>query len=143
VLSGKVRLRILGEQRSEGLWTDRGVRILPTANLQGQVVMMRDAVVGRRVPLIGDVTLGSACRVRTGATIKRSVLLPPSSVGAGAYPAVCIVGHDYNVRADDDIRDGALVRRCWWRIALPSKRTDGVERDQTAYSARRCCLCAG
>jgi mannose-1-phosphate guanylyltransferase len=111
-LSRKVQLRIPGEQRSEGLWTDRGVQIHPTATLEGQVVLMRDAVVGRGVTLIGDVTVGSGGRVRTGATIKRSVLLPRSSVGDGAYLEGCIVGHGYNVRAGEHIRDGALIRRC-------------------------------
>jgi NDP-sugar pyrophosphorylase family protein len=112
VLSGKVRLRIPGEQRSEGLWADRGARIHPTATIKGQVVLMRDAVVERGVTLIGDVTMGSGCRVRTGATIERSVLLPRSSVGDGAYLEGCIVGHDYNVRAGEHIRGRALICRC-------------------------------
>jgi NDP-sugar pyrophosphorylase family protein len=109
-LSGKVRLRIPGEQRSEGLWTERGVRIDPTVTLEGQVMLMQQAVVGRGVTLIGDVTVGSGCRVRTGATIKRSILLPRSSVGDGAYLEGCIVGHGYNVRAGEHIRGAALIR---------------------------------
>ena len=110
-LSGKVRLKIPGERRSEGLWVDRGVWLHPTAALEGRVVLRRDTVIGRGVTLIGDTTVGSGCRVRPGATVKRSVLLPGSSVGEGAYVEGCIVGHGYKVRAGEQILGGVLVRR--------------------------------
>jgi mannose-1-phosphate guanylyltransferase len=108
-LLGKVRLRIPGERRSEGLWVDRGARIHPTAALEGRVVLRQDAVIGQEATLVGDVTVGSGCRVESGATVKRSILLPGSSVGAGAYLEGCIVGHGYDVRAGEQIRGAALV----------------------------------
>ena len=109
-LSGKVRLDIPGEQKAEGLWVEHGARIHPSASIEGRVVLKRDAVIGRGVTVIGDVTVGSDCWVRPGATIKRSILLPGSSVGDGAYLEDCIVGHGYDVRPGERIRGGALVR---------------------------------
>jgi hypothetical protein len=64
-----------------------------------------------RVTLSGDVTVGTDCWVRPDATIKRSILLPGSMVGDGAYLEDCIVGHGYNVRPGETIRGGALIRR--------------------------------
>jgi NDP-sugar pyrophosphorylase family protein len=123
-LSGRVRrLRIPGERRSEGLWVDQSVRLHPTVALEGRVVLRQDAVIGRGVTLIGDVTVGSGCRVRSGATIKQSILLPGSSVGDGAYLEGCIVGHDYKVRAGEQIRGGALVRRT--REGSPKQKDRG------------------
>ncbi len=58
----------------------------------------------------GVVAVGDGCRVSDGATVKRSVLLPGSSVGSGAYLEDCIVGLGYEVRAGEVIRGGALVR---------------------------------
>ncbi len=110
-LSGKVRLRIPGEQRSESLWVDRSARLHPTVSLQGRAVLRQDAVVGRRTVLIGDVTVGSGSRVPSGATIKRSVLLPESYVGDGAYVEGCIIGHGYKVRVGEQISGGSLIRR--------------------------------
>jgi NDP-sugar pyrophosphorylase family protein len=110
VLSGRVKVQIPGERRSECLWMDGSVRLHPTVSLEGQVVLMRDAIIESEVTLIGDVTVGTGCRVQPGATIKKSILLPGSSVGDGAYLEGCIVGHRYDVRAGDRIRDGALVR---------------------------------
>ena len=121
-LSGKVRLNIPGEQRAEGLWVDHGARIHPTAAIQGRVVLEKDAVIGRGVTIIGDVTVGSDCWVRPGATIKRSILLPGSSVGDGAYLEDCIVGHGYDVRPGERIRGGALIRPTGSRSFL---RRDG------------------
>ena len=110
-LSGKVRLNIPGEQSAKGLWVERGARIYPTAKIVGRAVLRRDAIIGRGVTLIGDVTVGSDCWVRTGATIKQSILLPGSCVGDGAHLIDCIVGHGYDVRAGEQIRGGILVRR--------------------------------
>jgi mannose-1-phosphate guanylyltransferase len=110
-LSGRVRLRIPGEQRSEDLWIDQDARLHPTATLQGRIVLRQGAVVGRGATLIGDLTVGSGCQIRSGATVKQSILLPGSSVGGGAYLEGCILGHGYKVRAEEQIRGGALVRR--------------------------------
>jgi|SRR5215216_2403726 len=122
-LLGKVRLKIPGDQRSEGLWVDHGTRIHHTAAIEGRVVLRQDAVIERGVTLIGDVTVGSGCRVRSGATIKQSILLPGSSVGDGAYLEGCIVGHGYDVRAGEQIRGGALV--CPSRSASFTRRRRG------------------
>jgi mannose-1-phosphate guanylyltransferase len=111
VLSGRVRVRIPGEKRGEGLWVGEDAQIHPSATIEGHVLVGKDAVVGREVTLLGDVTVGSDCWVRPGATIKRSILLPGASVGGGAYLEDCIVGHGYDVRAGETIRGGALIRR--------------------------------
>jgi mannose-1-phosphate guanylyltransferase len=111
VLSGRVRVRIPGEKRAEGLWVGEDAQIHPSATIEGHVLVGKDAVVGREVTLSGDVTVGSDCWVRPGATVKRSILLPGASVGGGAYLEDCIVGHGYDVRAGETIRGGALIRR--------------------------------
>ena len=111
VLSGRVRVKIPGEKRSESLWVGEDAQIHPAASMEGYVVVGRDAVVGRDVALVGDVTVGSDCWVRPGATIKSSILLPGASVGDGAYLEDCIVGHGYDVRPGETIRGGALIRR--------------------------------
>jgi mannose-1-phosphate guanylyltransferase len=109
-LSGKVRVKIPGEQLEGGLWMERDSQVHPTLTLEGRAMIGHDVVIGRGVTLIGDVTVGDGCWVRSGATIKRSILLPGSYVGDGAYLEDCIVGHGYDVRAGEQIRGGALVR---------------------------------
>jgi len=111
VLSGKVGVEIPGEKRGESLWVGEDAQIHPAANIEGHVLVGRDAVVGRGVTLSGDVTVGTDCWVRPDATVKRSILLPGSTVGDGAYLEDCIVGHGYNVRSGETIRGGALIRR--------------------------------
>ncbi len=109
-LSGKVRVRIPGELRGEGLWVDRGVLLHPTAVLEGRVVLGRNVVVGPGVTLTGDVMVGSGCWVKPRAIVKGSVLLPGSSVGREAHLEDCIIGPGYDVRPGEQIRGGALVR---------------------------------
>lgn len=111
VLSGRVRARVPGERREDGVWVGENAQIHPSASLEGYVVVGRDAVIGRDVRMEGDVTVGTDCWVRPNATIKRSILLPGASVGDGAYLEDCIVGHGYDVRPGETIRGGALIRR--------------------------------
>ena len=111
VLSGKIGVKIPGEKRGEGLWVGEDAQIHSSAEIEGHVLIGKDAVVGRGVKLLGDVTVGSDCWIRPNVTIKRSILLPGASVGGGAYLEDCIVGHHYDVRPQETIRGGALIRR--------------------------------
>ena len=111
VLSGKVGVKIPGEKRGEGLWVGEDAQIHSSAEIEGHVLIGKDAVVGRGVKLLGDVIVGSDCWIRPNVTIKRSILLPGASVGGGAYLEDCIVGHHYDVRPQETIMGGALIRR--------------------------------
>ena len=111
-LSGKVRVNIPGEQWGKGLWIGEKARIHPSAygQIRGYAFVGPHAVVGRGASLSEDVAVGDGCLVDDGATVKRSVLLPGSSVGSGAYLEDCIVGPGYQIRPGEAIRGGALVR---------------------------------
>jgi mannose-1-phosphate guanylyltransferase len=133
-LCGKVRLKIPGGERSEGLWIDRGAQLHPTVELQGHMVVGRDVVIGRGVTLIGDTTVGRECWVRPGATIKRSILLPGSSIGEGAHLEDCIVGHGYDVRAGERIRGVTLVRGAARKERRPAVSRGGSHRLHQGWS---------
>lgn len=111
VLSGRVKIEIPGERWGEGLWVERDARLHPTVTLGEQTVVGRNAVVESAVTLVGDVTVGSGCHIGPGATVKRSILLPGSSVAAGALLEDCIVGPGYEVGQGEQFRDEVLVRR--------------------------------
>jgi len=110
VLLGRVKVNVPGEKRGEGLWVGEEAKIHPSANLEGYIVIGKDAVIGRDVVLSGDVTIGRDCWIRCDAVVKRSILLPGASVGDGAYLEDCIVGHGYDIRPGETIRGGALMR---------------------------------
>jgi mannose-1-phosphate guanylyltransferase len=111
-LSGRVAVEVPGERWGRGLWIGEKARIHPSAygRIEGYAVVGEEAVVGRRASLSGVVALGDGCQVSDGATVKGSVLLPGSSVGSGAYLEDCIVGPGYEIRPQERIRGGALVR---------------------------------
>jgi NDP-sugar pyrophosphorylase family protein len=111
-LSGRVAVQVPGERWGRGLWIARKARIHPSAygRIEGYAVVGEEAVVGRRASLSEVVAVGRGCRVGDEATVKRSVLLPGSSVGNGAYLEDCILGPGYEVRPGDRIRGGAFIR---------------------------------
>ena len=111
-LLGRVAVEVPGERWGKGLWVGKRARIHPSAygHIEGHAVVGERAVVGRRASLRGVVAVGDDCLVSDGATVKQSVLLPGSTVGSGAHLEDCVVGPDYEVRAGERIRGGALVR---------------------------------
>jgi mannose-1-phosphate guanylyltransferase len=111
-LSGRVAVEVPGERWGRGLWISRKARIHPSAygHIDGYAVVGDEAVVGRRASLSEVAAVGRGCRVGDGATVKRSILLPGSSVGSEAYLEDCVLGPDYEVRPGECIRGGALVR---------------------------------
>ncbi len=111
VLSGKVRVKVPGRQRGEGVWVGENVRIDPTVRIEGHAVVGRDAVIGRNVLLSGPVAVGSDCWIHPSATLSSCVLLPGASVGRDAHLEDCVVGQGYNVRTGERIGGAVLVRR--------------------------------
>jgi NDP-sugar pyrophosphorylase family protein len=111
-LSGRVAVEVPGEWCGEGLWISEEARIHPSAYglMEGYAFVGREAMIGLGARLSGVAAVGDNCRVGDGAIVKRSVLLPGSSVGSGAYLEDCIVGPGYEVRPGERIRGGALVR---------------------------------
>jgi mannose-1-phosphate guanylyltransferase len=110
-LSGRVNIEVPGARRGEDIWIAENAQIHPTACLEGCTIVGEDAVVGRDVVMSGHVTVGSGCWVGPHATLKRSILLPGSSVGEGAYLEDCIVGYGYAIGPGEIIRGRALTRR--------------------------------
>src|SRR5918911_3616170 len=53
VLSGKVGVTIPGEKQGEGLWVGEDAQIHSSAEIEGHVLIGKDAVVGRGVKLLG------------------------------------------------------------------------------------------
>jgi mannose-1-phosphate guanylyltransferase len=111
-LSGRVTVEVPGERWGKSLWIGDKAQIHPTAygRIEGYAVVGPGAVVGSGASLCENVAVGGGCRVSDGATVKRSVLLPGSSVGSGAYLEDCIIGPGYEVRPGERIKGGALTR---------------------------------
>jgi mannose-1-phosphate guanylyltransferase len=111
-LLGRVVVKMPGERWGRNLWVGEKAQIHPSAYglMNGYAFVGPKATIGRGASLCGVVSVGDECWVSDGATVKQSVLLPGSSVGSGAYLEDCIVGPGYEVRPEEQIRGGALVR---------------------------------
>lgn len=116
-LSGRVGIRLPGERRSEHLWMEGGTGLHQTATVTGRVVVGRNALVGQDAVLLGDTTVGEACRVMPGAMVVNSVLMPGCCIGRGASVEGCIVGPGYRVPAGERVRGLVLIGGA--RVQLP------------------------
>jgi mannose-1-phosphate guanylyltransferase len=113
LLAGRVAIEVSGERWGKSLWVGEKAWIHPSAygHITGPAFVGPGAEVGPRVSLSDSVTIGRRCWVGSGATVKRSVLLPGAAVGNGAYLEDCIIGPGYEVRPGERILGTALVLR--------------------------------
>lgn len=111
VLAGRVAVEVSGKRWGKNLWIGEKAHIHPSAygHIRGHAFVGPEAEVGPGVSLSDSVTIGRHCRVKGGATVKRSVLLPGAAVGKGAYLEDCIIGPGYEVLPGDRIVGKALV----------------------------------
>ena len=111
-LSNRVAVEVPAEWCGGGLWIAESARIHPSAYglMEGYAFVGNEAMIGRGASLSETVAICDDCQMSDGTTVRRSILLPGSSVGSGAYLEDCIVGPGYKVRPGEWIRGGALVR---------------------------------
>jgi mannose-1-phosphate guanylyltransferase len=92
-LRGELRLQVEGREVSPGVIV-AGESIVPkSAEIDGSVWIGHDVELGERVRLTGPLVLGDGARVGEGAQLRDSIVLPGTTVAAGAILIGAIAGH--------------------------------------------------
>lgn len=79
-VAGRVRVEIPGKEIQPGVWVEDGCEIAPTAKLEGPLAVGRNVVIEDGAVIRGPGAIGADSRIGAGAAIRRSVLLPGSTV---------------------------------------------------------------
>lgn len=74
ILSGKVKIRVMGEDRGKGVVVGEGVEIDPTAEIRGPVLIGSFCRIDAGAILGPYTVLGPYCRVGRGARVERAIL---------------------------------------------------------------------
>jgi mannose-1-phosphate guanylyltransferase/mannose-1-phosphate guanylyltransferase/phosphomannomutase len=92
-LRGELRLQVEGREASPGVIV-AGESIVPqSAEIDGSVWIGHDVELGEGVRLTGPLVLGDGARVGEGAQLRDSIVLPGTTVAAGAILIGAIAGH--------------------------------------------------
>lgn len=147
-LEGRVRLRLPGVDRGDGVRVGDGTDISPDARVEPP------AIIGARVVVEGGAVVGSGTvvgdnsLVRRGALLERATLLPGVTVGPDAHVLGGIVGADASIGARSRIDEAAVVADdctleaevevCAGSIVYPAKIVEAgaVVRGTTRWDAR-------
>jgi len=108
-LSGKVKIKMPGEEVLPGVRVEEGVFISPSASIEGPALIGANCQLGAGARVEPFSVLGRGCLVRDGASIKRSVLWNNVYVGSGAAMRGAVVGSRVQVQAKAGIYEGAVV----------------------------------
>jgi lipopolysaccharide/colanic/teichoic acid biosynthesis glycosyltransferase len=73
--------------QGEKIWVGRNVRIDSSANLLGPIAIGDDVEIGPDAVVVGPTTIGRGCKIGAGIVLKRSVVMPDTTVAGAALKA--------------------------------------------------------
>jgi lipopolysaccharide/colanic/teichoic acid biosynthesis glycosyltransferase/carbonic anhydrase/acetyltransferase-like protein (isoleucine patch superfamily) len=71
--------------QGEKVWVGKNVRIDSTANLLGPIAIGDDVEIGPDAVIVGPTTIGRGCKIGAGVVLKRSVVLPDTTLASAAF----------------------------------------------------------
>ena len=85
--------------QGEKIWIGKNVKIDSSANLIGPVAIGDDVEIGPDAVIVGPTTLGRGCKIGAGIVLKRSVVLPNTTLAGAAFKShplshAIVVGED-------------------------------------------------
>ncbi|MDN5344616.1 MAG: mannose-phosphate guanylyltransferase / phosphomannomutase, partial [Clostridia bacterium] len=109
ILGGKVKVRVVGEDRGNGIVAGEGVEIDPTARIEGPVLLGGYCHIGAGA-VVGPFTmLGPYTRVEEGAVIKRSILWDNVYASEGVSLRGAVVCSRASLQRQAQVYEGAVI----------------------------------
>src|SRR5205085_3672510 len=73
--------------QGEKIWVGKNVHIDSTANLIGPVAIGNDVEIGADAVIVGPTSIGHGCKIGAGIILKRSVVLPNTTLAGATLKA--------------------------------------------------------
>lgn len=108
-LAGRVRLRLPGIDRGDGVWVGDGTDISPEARIESPAIIGARVVVEAGVVVGPGSIIGDNALLRRGALLERAILLPGVTIGPDVHVRGAIVGADTRVGARSRIDESAVI----------------------------------
>lgn len=71
--------------QGQRIWVGKNVKIDSSANVLGPVAMGDDVEIGPEAVIVGPTTIGRGCKIGAGIVLKRSVVLPDTTLASAAF----------------------------------------------------------
>lgn len=92
-LTGRLRLRMDGQERAPGVIVASDCELPQSAKVEGPAWLGRGVRVGEDVRLMGPVVLGDGARVGDGSQVRESIVFPGTEIAARSILIEAICGH--------------------------------------------------
>ncbi|WP_258360750.1 sugar phosphate nucleotidyltransferase [Moorella sulfitireducens] len=109
ILRGKVKVRLIGEDRGKGVVAGEGVEIDPSARIEGPVLLGSYCRIGAGTTVGPYTVLGPYTRVDEGASVKRSILWDNVYIGKGAGLRGAVVCSRASLQRQVRVYEGAVI----------------------------------
>lgn len=108
-LSGRVAVRISGDEIAPQVWVGRDTQIDPDCFLEGPVLIGDGCRIGSGARIEAFTVLGRGCIIQPEASLKRSVLWDQVYIGRRAAIRGAVLGSRVQVQAGAGVYEGAVV----------------------------------
>ncbi|MEW6726203.1 MAG: mannose-1-phosphate guanyltransferase [Bacillota bacterium] len=108
-LSGRVTIKIPGEEIAPQVWAGHGVHLDPECVLKGPSFIGDNCVVGPGAVIDSYTVLGSGCIVQGGASVKRSICWDNVYIGPRAHVRGAVLCSRVQVQTTAGVYEGAVV----------------------------------
>lgn len=108
-LAGRVRLRLPGADRGDGVHIGDGTEISPGAQIEAPAVIGARVVVEPGVVVRAGSVVGDNALIRRGALLERAIVMSGVTIGPDAHLRGAIIGAETRVGARSRIEDSAVV----------------------------------
>lgn len=126
ILDGKVTVEIAGFALGNGVWLGEGAEVSPDAKVDGPAIIGPGSMVEAGARLGEYAVLGSNVRVRSDATIERSVVHDNTYLASGVRLRGTIVGRSCDLRENARCDEGVVLGdECF--IGANATLADGVK----------------
>lgn len=93
------------------VWSDRGVKVAPSAHLIGPVILGRDCVIEDHAYVIGPAVIGDDCRVLEGSLVRESILGAGVTISRRSKVEYALVGARFVTKEEERVRDCVAVHK--------------------------------
>jgi mannose-1-phosphate guanylyltransferase len=109
ILMGKVRYQMQGTQIAERVWAQGAVKIHPSAQLSGPIVLGEHVTIGAGARVTGPTVIGAGTTIGANATIEYAVIWQDNQIAEEAVLHTCVIGSRNQIAAKTHISGGAII----------------------------------
>lgn len=109
ILSGKIKLNILSEEKTQGIYIGEGTQIDENVIIKPPTLIGKNCKIKEGVEISEYTTIGDNCIIDTGAKLSRCVIWNNIYIGERSNISSCAIGNQCIIKSNVSISEGVVI----------------------------------